>query len=71
MYFDAVLDGPSGLSSREDEMFSVTLPDGKKYVDDQLTEAETYVLLGTYVCEQVMHFSGVNHLFLTFLCRLW
>ncbi len=50
MYFDAVLDGPSGLSSREDEMFSVTLPDGKQYVDDQLTEAETYVLLGTYVC---------------------
>ena len=50
MYFDAVLDGPSGLSSREDEMFSVTLPDGKQYVDDQLTAAETYVLLGTYVC---------------------
>ncbi|KJA12662.1 hypothetical protein HYPSUDRAFT_119721, partial [Hypholoma sublateritium FD-334 SS-4] len=50
MYFDIVLDGPSGLSSRGDEMFSVLLPDGKRYVDDELTEAETYILLGTYVC---------------------
>ena len=51
MYFDAVLDGPSGLSSREDEVFSVSLPDGKQYVDDQLTEAEIYILSGTYVCQ--------------------
>ncbi|KJA14963.1 hypothetical protein HYPSUDRAFT_149719 [Hypholoma sublateritium FD-334 SS-4] len=50
MYFDVVLDGPSGLSSRKDEMFSVLLPDGKRYVDDELTEMETYTLLGTYVC---------------------
>ncbi len=50
MYFDAVLDGPSGLSANEDDMFSVTLSDGKKYVDDELTEEETTMLLGTYIC---------------------
>ena len=50
MYFDDVLDGPSGLSSHEDDMFSVTLPNGKRYVDDELTEEEMATLLGTYVC---------------------
>ncbi len=51
MYFDDVLDGPSGLSSNEDDMFSVMLPNGKRYVDDDLTEEETNILLGTYACK--------------------
>ena len=50
MYFDDVLDGPSGLSSCEDDMFSVTLLNGKRYVDDELTEEETATLLGTHFC---------------------
>ncbi len=42
--------GPSGLSSHGDDMFSVTLPNGKRYVDDELTEEEITILLGTYAC---------------------
>ena len=73
MYFDDVLNGPSGLSSHEDDMFSVTLPNGKRYVDDELTEEETTILLGTYICRTGKALSIVKHElpFTHILSRIW
>ncbi|KJA21984.1 hypothetical protein HYPSUDRAFT_202479 [Hypholoma sublateritium FD-334 SS-4] len=49
--FNKVLDGPSGRSIDPTKMFVVTLPDGKRYIDDALTETEIALLLGVYQCQ--------------------
>ena len=48
--FNKVLEGPSGRSMDPTEMFIVTLPGGKRYVDDALTETEISLLSGVYQC---------------------
>ncbi len=73
MYFDTVLDGPSGLSANENDMFFVTLPNGKRYVDDELTEEEINILLGTYICRTGKAPSHVQYelSFTNILSRIW
>ena len=55
--FKSVLDGPTGLYSDQAKMLTVTLPDGKQYVDDTLTESEIFSFMGGYNCE-----TGIKHL---------
>ncbi len=71
MYFDLVLDGPSGLSSCEAQVFSVLLPGWETIrTDDDLTEAEMYTLMGTYVCDTGNAFLGCELSFTHILLRI-
>ena len=46
--FQRVLAGPSGSFSCDEEMFVVSLLDGRRLVDDALTDSEIMQLMGTY-----------------------
>lgn len=60
VHLDNVLSGPSGSSMNEDEVFSVTLDNGKKYIDDALTDYEVTLLCGSYNCATGKHLSVVT-----------
>jgi hypothetical protein len=57
--FSSALSGPSGLSTKSEEMLVVRLPEtGEEFVDDKLTDIELNLISGQYVVSTSMYVIG-------------
>src|SRR5271168_1246968 len=57
--FSSALSGPSGLSTKSEEMLVVRLPEtGEEFVDDKLTDIELNLISGQYIVSTSMYVIG-------------
>src|SRR5271168_5550442 len=57
--FSSALSGPSGLSTKSEEMLIVRLPEtGEEFVDDKLTDIELNLISGQYIVSTSMYVIG-------------